>query len=134
MPAEAPKQDTTDTEAVVALEIPATSRHLALARTAAVGVIAELDPDLDAVENLRLAVSELVSLVSDATTAAVVRIEFRLDPPTLTVSAVPIEPGQRVVPDDLARRILDTTTESHEFFEDGSGELRVDVLGPTDSE
>lgn len=113
----------------VAIEIPATNRHVALVRTTAVGVIAELDPDLDVVENLRLAVNELVSLVVDSTTGGSVRVEFALDPPALEVTASASDPGGPVIVDELARRILETTATHYELRDDGSALLRVDVTG-----
>lgn len=113
----------------VAIEIPASNRHAALVRTAAVGIIADLDPDLDVVENLRLAVNELVSLVIEATGGGSVRVEFRIESTTLRVTAQPSEPGHAVVVDELARRILETTTTHHQFHEDGSGELSIDIGG-----
>lgn len=120
--------------ALVAIEIPASNRHIALVRTTAVGVVADLDPDIDQIENLRLAVNELVSLVLEAAESGSVRVEFSIQSPTLHVLAKPSEPGEAVVVDELARRILGTTATHHQFFEDGSAELRIDVLGTTRSE
>ncbi len=114
---------------VVAIEIPATNRHIALARTTAVGVVADLNPDLDAVENIRLAVNELVSLVLESASGGRVRVEFRLDPPTLTVTARPSQPGTPPVVDELARRILETTATRYDFLDDGSAELRIEIDG-----
>ncbi len=77
----------TDLEDVVAIEFPATTRYVAVTRVAAAGLVADLDPDLEEVENLRIAVNELVSLLVDSADGGTVRLELRLDGNNLDVSA-----------------------------------------------
>lgn len=117
------------TGTTVSIEIPATNRHVALVRTTAVGVIADLDPDLDLVENLRLAVNEIVSMVVESARGGSVRVEFDLHGRALGVTASASEPGEPVVLDELARRILDTTSSHYEMHDDGSVRLRIDLAG-----
>lgn len=114
----------------VTLEIPCDHRFVSLARTAAVGLVAEHDPNVEEVDNLRLAVGELVSTIVDTSPGSSVRIDYELrtlesDSSELLVRVVPSDPsGSAANIDVLTRRILDSVTSEHQFLPDGSAELR----------
>lgn len=115
----------------VSLEIPCDHRFVTLARTAAVGLVAEFDPTVEEADNLRLAVDELLSAVVEASPAPIVRIHYELTSPEpdsteLFVRVVPAEGSGRAAPvDGLTERILDSITSEHRFLPDGSAELRI---------
>ena len=112
----------------VVLEIPTDARFVSLARTAAIGMVADEDPDLETVENLRLAVNELVSAVLENSTGATVSIQFELGAgggTELFVRAIPSDAAGEVSVDPLTRRILESVTSEHRFLPDGSAELRI---------
>lgn len=114
---------------LIAIEIPPSTRHLALVRTMAVAMAAESDTDLDQLDDLRLAVNELVSTVLDSAGPSPVRVEFRRSAGHIDVF---VQPGAGTDPpevDELAVRILQATAAHHEFATDGSATMRIDLDG-----
>lgn len=116
------------TEPVV-LEIPAEARFLTVARVAAAGLVADLEPDIECVENLRLAVNEAVSLLVDAAAhdgaGSRIRIELSEEGPYLCFLAHLIgQPGVLSV-DELTSRILDATAEPWSYDAEGVISLRL---------
>ncbi len=114
----------------VVIEVPRDTRFVALLRTAAVGVVAEDDPDIETVDNLRLAVDEVVSAVMESSHAPKVSVAYELGradtgDAELLVTVTPSEVGDAVEPDVLMTRILDSVTASHAFGPDGSAEVRI---------
>ncbi len=116
------------TEAVV-LEIPAAARYLTVARVAAAGLVADLEPDIECVENLRLAVNEAVSLLVDAAThehsGSRIRIELTVEGPNLCFLAHLIGQAGVVELDELTSRIFDATAEPWSCDAEGAISLRL---------
>jgi anti-sigma regulatory factor (Ser/Thr protein kinase) len=107
----------------VRIEIPADQRFVALTRVAAASLAADLDPVIDDVEDLRIAVNELVGhLVESSGGSGTVRLELRLDDRTITVSGRTTVPIEGSGPDELTRRILNSTVDG---YRTGDGEFTM---------
>ena len=107
----------------VRIEIPAEQRFVALTRVAAASLAADLDPVIDDVEDLRIAVNELVGhLVESSGGSGTVRLELRVDDRTITVSGRTTVPTEGSGPDELTRRILNSTVDG---YQTGDGEFTM---------
>jgi serine/threonine-protein kinase RsbW len=108
----------------VVVEIPASHRFTPAVRVAAASVAAELDPDVDQVEDLRLAVSELVGLlVASADAGSRIRVQMRLVDGSVEVVGHATSGSAPPEPDDLTRRLLEATVDTF-----GSGPGRTFAL------
>lgn len=73
-----------DADEQITLRIPAVTKHIRVARTAAASMAADIDFSADRIEELRIAVDEIISLLVDASplgasgAAATVDITFRI--------------------------------------------------------
>jgi len=101
------------------MEIPAQLRFVSLVRVAAASLAADLDPIIDDVEDLRVAVNELVGLLVEASDGATVAVQMWTDERTLHVSGRCNGPSSPVAPDQLTERILAATVDSY-LISDGS--------------
>ena len=117
---------------VVRLIVPAQARHVRLVRLTAAGVATDAGLDVDDVEDLRIAVSELFALLVDEDESDdEIEVVYRQRD-----HAVSIE-GRRVLrhggagpaphPDDLALDILRVIVDEHRFKAD-SEERRFELL------
>lgn len=98
---------------VVLIEIPADHRYVALTRVATASLATDLDPDVDDVEDLRVAVNEVVGLLVDAAEGrGVVRLELSTDDRTVRVRGRCEPPADGATPDALTQRILDATVDT----------------------
>ena len=103
----------------VRLSLPASPRYLAAARVVATSLGAESGLSVDDLEDLRLGVNELVSVLVEAGGDARVELEFELEDSSITVR------GQRagateaeIEVDELTARIVEAVADHHEI--DGS--------------
>lgn len=107
-PSEGPRHDT------VELTFPASSRFVRLSRMSAATLAAEMDFDVEEIEDLRIAVDELVTLLVSGAEGAPVRLRFvtmdgrlevdgRCEGPTVPAGAV----------GDLVEAILSATIDQH---------------------
>lgn len=108
----------------IVIEFPASTRYISTVRVTAAGLVAEMDPDVDQVDDLRMAVNELVSALIEQSSGGTIRVEMSLGDETLGVTATASDPVGPIELDDLTRRILSATTEHHRVG-DGTGELRM---------
>ncbi|UDY35295.1 ATP-binding protein [Dermatobacter hominis] len=118
-------EETTTTErpaGAVCVEIPAEPRFVALIRVAAASMAADLDPVIDDVDDLRVAVNELVGLMVEAAEGGSVVVHLWSDERTIHVTGRCNGPSSRVSPDQLTLRILDATVDSYDV---GDGSFRV---------
>ena len=106
----------------VCVEIPAEPRFVALIRVAAASMAADLDPVIDDVDDLRVAVNELVGLMVEAAEGGTVVVHLWSDERTINVTGRCNGPSSRVSPDQLTMRILDATVDSYDI---GDGTFRV---------
>lgn len=106
----------------VRLSVPAQSKYVRLARLTAAGVAADAGFDVEDVEDLRVAVSELFALLVDDTEdpSASVDLEFTLEgPDAVSVTGRRSGAGPAPQPRDLALEILRVVVDEHEFRVDG---------------
>jgi anti-sigma regulatory factor (Ser/Thr protein kinase) len=100
----------------VRLSVPASPRFLAAARVVAASLGVEAGLSVDDLDDLRLGVNELVSLMIEAATPeARVDLEFEVHGDRITVRGV-LDGGIHAVLeiDELTRRIVDAVVDDHE--------------------
>lgn len=114
-------------EATVRVSIPVDSRFIALSRVTAASAAAELDFNMDEIEDLRVAANELVAIVlewGEDNGSAVVELAYRLDGDALELTAT--AEGSTGASDDdvdpLTQRILEAVVDE---FELGQGSGRI---------
>jgi hypothetical protein len=113
----------------VQLTVPAESGSARLARLMAAAVAVDAGFTLDETEDLRVAVSELVSLLveDNRNVADEVRLTYQRASGSVevtgarTTNSAGIEPSDKVTPDDLALEILRVMVDEHDFTHDASG-------------
>ncbi len=106
----------------VCIEIPAEPRFVALTRVAAASLAADLDAAIDDVEDLRVAVNELVGLLVEATNGRVV-VRLWSDDRVVHVTGHCVGDSPADVDlDVLAVRILDATVDAYDV---GDGVFRM---------
>lgn len=98
----------------IELTFPASSRFIRLSRLAAATLAAELDFDVEAVDDVRIAVDELVTLLVEGGHRAVVSLRFLAGADDLVVEGSCRGDGvTEVVASDLVEAILAATTDEH---------------------
>lgn len=102
-------------ETTVSIEIPAELRYVSLTRVAAASLAADLDPSMDDIEDLRVAVNELVGLLVEATDGGYVVVRMRCEGQTLQVTGRCTNESASITPDGLTGRILDATVDDYEI-------------------
>ncbi len=106
----------------VCIEIPAEPRFVALTRVAAASLAADLDAAIDDVEDLRVAVNELVGLLVEATNGRVV-VRLWSDDMVVHVTGHCVGDSPADVDlDVLAVRSLDATVDAYDV---GDGVFRM---------
>jgi serine/threonine-protein kinase RsbW len=111
---------TSSSDQPVRLSLPASSRYLAAARLVATSLGAESGLSVDDLDDLRLGVNELVSLLVDASAdGGRVDLEFDVEDGTITVrGAIASGMATPVEADELTRRIVSAVVDQHHL--DGS--------------
>ena len=124
-------QDGRPVTAPVEIRLPADPRYLAVIRLAATGLISAADPDLESVENLQLAVNEIVSLLIDhAAAGSTVEVALEGAADRIGLSArCNIAAAAESVVHPMTARVLDSTTESWQVRDDGTAEMVVLIGG-----
>jgi len=101
----------------ITLTLPTGAEHIRLARLVASGLVAQLDYGLDDVEDLRIAVDELCSLVVEhARPASVLTVAYEVVDHMITVRAAAPTEGAgsgQVEADELSRLILMAAADEH---------------------
>jgi serine/threonine-protein kinase RsbW len=111
-----PENDTVD------VTLPLRARHASVLRTIAATLGADIGFSVDEIDDLRLGLSEVFTILVDAadTDAARVTVRFRLDDDALAVVAEPAgAAGRPVEIDPLAGSILDSVLDDFEVTADG---------------
>lgn len=105
------------------LVVAASNDHISFARVTTTSAAAKLGFDYDAVEDIRIAVSELCGvLISNAIKGSELTITCRGDSNGLTVTGrAPIAEGAAAEgPDELSEQVLSAVADSHAFTTDGT--------------
>ena len=100
----------------VRLSLPASPRFLAAARVVATSLGAESGLSIDDLEDLRLGVNELVSVLVEAGGDARVELEFEVEGSSITVRGQRSGVGDvRIEVDELTARIVEAVADHHEI-------------------
>jgi serine/threonine-protein kinase RsbW len=101
----------------VRLSVPASPRFLAAARLVAASLGAESGLSVDDLDDLRLGVNELVSLLVESAPAdARIDLEFHVDDGRITVRGVIDGAGAAPIEaDELTRRIVEAVVDDHQL-------------------
>lgn len=105
------------------LVVAASNNHISFARVTTTSAAAKLGFDYDAVEDIRIAVSELCgTLIANAIPGSELTITCRGDANGLTVTGrAPIAAGAAAAgPDELSEQVLNAVADSHAFTSDGT--------------
>ena len=115
---------------VVEIRIPASTAYLAVARLAVTGLISDADPDVEVVENLQLALNEMLVLLVEASAEdASIEVDLRRVGDGVAAHACTTRPVEDWQPDadPLTVRVLDATTTYWHLHPDGSAHMVVPV-------
>ncbi|MEY2470025.1 MAG: serine/threonine-protein kinase RsbW [Actinomycetota bacterium] len=107
----------------VTLVVSAANDNISFARLTAVQVASKVGFDYDAIEDVRIAVSELCgTLITAAVAGSELTIVCRGDSTGLTITgrAPAPEAGVTLEPDELSEQVLDAVTDQHDFSCDGA--------------
>ena len=107
----------------VTLVVTASNDNISFARLTAVQVASKVGFDYDAIEDVRIAVSELCgTLIAAAIPASELTIVCRGDADGLSITARAPAPAAGAVlePDELSETILDAVVDRHEYSCDGA--------------
>lgn len=104
----------------IRLVLPASPRHAATARVVAASLAADAGFDVDAIDDLRLAVNEAVAVLTDPVDAptgadsVLIEIEFQVTPGHIDVRLELSEDLGPIEFDELATTILSAVVDHHE--------------------
>jgi serine/threonine-protein kinase RsbW len=113
---------------VIELTFPASSRFVRLSRLAAASVAAELDFDVESVDDLRIAVDEAVTLLLTGAGEGTVALRFLPSDTGLAVDGRCDDAAvDNLEPSDLVEAILSATTDEHRF-DSGPGYRSFSIL------
>lgn len=103
-------------EDAVRLSVPTSLEYVRIVRLTASGVASRLGFDVDEIENLRVAVDELASMVVDAAAPGRLDVEFWSTGSELRMEGTaPITPGTDLGIDDLSGQILKVVCDDYEL-------------------
>ncbi len=121
------------TDETVRLSVPASLEYVRVARLTASAVASRLGFDVEEIENLRVAVDELVSLVIDVAAGGSLDVTFRTVDGALRIDGrVPIRTGADVGVEDLTAQILKAVTDEYDLrANDGYAEFTCARQIPT---
>ncbi|MDP1793051.1 MAG: hypothetical protein Q8K63_02840 [Acidimicrobiales bacterium] len=112
-----------DTAVGFTLVVAASNDHISFSRVTTTSAAAKLGFDYDAVEDIRIAVSELCgTLIASAIPGSELTITCRGDKHGITVTGrAPLAEGaQSAGPDELSEQVLNAVVDSHAFSSDGT--------------
>jgi hypothetical protein len=108
-----------DTDDQFEVIVPLRTRYASTVRIIASSLCAEAGFSLDEIDDVRLALDEVFSMLAERHVGQRVRTTFRLDDHQL-IAGFKLDSGQvDVTPDDLAANILRSVVDHYEFTADG---------------
>jgi serine/threonine-protein kinase RsbW len=115
-----------ETEDAVRLALPASFEYLRIVRLTASGVASRLGFDVEDIENLRVAIDELTSLVVECAAPGQLELTFATGSGTLEITGrAPVNSGAEVAVEDLTEQILKAVTDDYELgVSDGFASFR----------
>src|SRR5262245_15521324 len=118
----------------IRLSVPASLEYVRIVRLTASGIASKLGFDVDELENLRVAVDELASLVLEAADSGNLDVDFVVDGDDLSIEGrVPVRLGAEVVADSLTEQILNAVIDKWKLcVDDGSARFHCLRRLPTD--
>ncbi len=107
----------TNGEVAITLVVSASNDHISYARLQTVAVAGKIGFDFDAIEDLRIAVSDLCgTVIACAAPDSDLRLDIRADTAGLTVTGrVALAEGAQLEPDELSSQVLAVVTDSYEY-------------------
>ena len=106
----------------VRLSVPASLENMRIVRLTVSGVASRLGFDVDEIENLRIAVDELASVVVDESVDGMLEISFVANGADLQIEGrAPLAPGADLTVDELSAQILNAVCDKYEVRADGGG-------------
>ena len=102
----------------VSLTLPLDVRHASTARMVAASLAADAGFSVDEIDDLRLGINEVVSVLADEAPAdanARLSIEFAVSPGRVDATVARSDGAGTVELDDLAQRILDAVIDRYEY-------------------
>lgn len=112
-----------DTVVSFTLVVTASNDHISFARVTTTSAAAKLGFEYDAVEDIRIAVSELCgTLIANAVPGSELTVACRGDREGITVTGrAPLGEGAASVePDELSEQVLSAVADTHSFTTDGT--------------
>jgi Anti-sigma regulatory factor (Ser/Thr protein kinase) len=98
----------------VRLSLPASPDYVRIVRLAASGIATNLGFDVDELDDLRVAVGELVNLTLEVCRPEILEVQFTVDGSELSIEgSAPAADGRVVELDSLTRQILDAFLDSY---------------------
>ena len=111
-----------ETAASVTLTVMATNDHISYARLTATALAGKIGFDYDAIEDIRIAVSELCSnVIACAIDGASLTLAIRGDAEGISVTGrVPLSDATAFEPDELSEQVLFAVVDTHSYAVDGT--------------
>jgi len=106
----------------VRLSVPASLENMRIVRLTVSGVASRLGFDVDEIENLRIAVDELASIIVDDTIEGALDVTFATNGSDFQIEGrAPIAAGADVAVDELSAQILNAVCDKYEVRADDGG-------------
>lgn len=103
----------------VRLSVPASLENMRIVRLTVSGVASRLGYDVDDIENLRIAVDELASIIVDDTINGTLDISFAANDADFHIEGqAPLAPGASIAVDELSAQILNAVCDKYEVRAD----------------
>jgi serine/threonine-protein kinase RsbW len=102
----------------IELLVPLRNKYASTIRVLAASLGADVGFSVDEIDDLRLGLSEVFSLLVEQGSRGVAAVRFRIEPDRLTIRVTPPSMPVHVAPDDLAATILSSVVDSYSFEPD----------------
>jgi serine/threonine-protein kinase RsbW len=108
--------DRAETDDTIRLSVPARLEYLRIVRLTTSGVASRLGFDVDEIENLRVAIDDLTSMVVESAAPGTLDLSFCVRGNELHIEGnAPVAPGVDATIDELTEQILKAVTDDYGF-------------------